>query len=125
MKKLSRTGPSIGPWGTPLVTDLQLHFVPLITTLWAWSFSQFSTHLTVCLSSPYQLLYEDLLGDSVKGPAEVQVDNIHCSPLVYQASHFIVEVYQVGQARIPFGEAMLTTPDKFLLLNAPGYGFQD
>ena len=53
--------------------------------------------------------------DSVKGLTEEQVDNIH-SPLVYQASHFIVEVYQVGQARIPFGEAMLTTPDDFLVL---------
>ncbi|KAK4810833.1 hypothetical protein QYF61_008805 [Mycteria americana] len=26
-------------WGTPLVTGLQLDFMPLITTLWAWPFS--------------------------------------------------------------------------------------
>ncbi|KAK4827586.1 hypothetical protein QYF61_019488, partial [Mycteria americana] len=41
IKILNRTGPS------------PLDFVPLITTLWAQLFSQFSIHLTVCSSSPY------------------------------------------------------------------------
>ncbi|KAK4807192.1 hypothetical protein QYF61_024312 [Mycteria americana] len=41
------------PRDTLLVTGLQLDFVPLITTLWAQPFSQFSVHLTVCSSSPY------------------------------------------------------------------------
>ena len=40
-----------------------------------------------------QFIYEDLMEDSVKGLPEVQTDNIYCSPLVYQASHFILEVY--------------------------------
>ncbi|KAK4806792.1 hypothetical protein QYF61_005588 [Mycteria americana] len=53
MKMLNRTGPSIDPWATPLVTGIQLDFVPLIATLWAQPFSQFSIHLTVCSSSPY------------------------------------------------------------------------
>jgi len=44
------------------------------------------------------IMYEDPVRDSVKGPTEVQLDNIHCSPLMYQASHFITEAYQVGQA---------------------------
>jgi len=29
MKKLNKTGPSTDPWGTPLVTGLQLDFFPL------------------------------------------------------------------------------------------------
>ncbi|KAK4816399.1 hypothetical protein QYF61_016716 [Mycteria americana] len=33
----------------------------------------------------YQLLYKDLMGDSVKGLPEVQVDSIHCSSLIYQS----------------------------------------
>lgn len=37
----------------PLVTGLQLDFVPLITPLWAQLLNQFSIHLTVCSVSPY------------------------------------------------------------------------
>jgi len=33
MKKLNKTGPSTDPWGTPLVTGLQLDSAPLMTTL--------------------------------------------------------------------------------------------
>lgn len=33
--------------------------------------------------------------DSVKSLIEVQIDNIHCLPQVYQASLFIKEVYQL------------------------------
>lgn len=42
----------------------------------------------------HQLLYKDVTGDNVK----IQVDNIRCSSLIHQASHFIVEGYQVDQA---------------------------
>lgn len=38
------------PLGTPLVTCLQLNFLPLITTLWVQSF--ISIHLTAHLSNP-------------------------------------------------------------------------
>ena len=51
MKIIKRIRSSIDPQCT-LVTDLQLDFVPLITTLWARPFSQFSIHLTVS-SGPY------------------------------------------------------------------------
>ncbi|KAK4811055.1 hypothetical protein QYF61_016341 [Mycteria americana] len=37
------------------------------------------------------------MGDSVESLPEVYVDNIHCSPLIYQASHFIIEVFQDPQ----------------------------
>jgi len=45
-----------------------------------------------------ELAYEDVMGDSVESLAEVQADNIHCSLLIYPASHAIVESYQIGQA---------------------------
>lgn len=41
------------------------------------------------------LVYKDLTGDCVKGLPEAQADNIHYSPLIYQAGHVIVEVQQV------------------------------
>ncbi|XP_061862890.1 dynein axonemal assembly factor 6-like [Colius striatus] len=46
MKMLNQTGPRTHPCGTPLATGLQPDSVPLISTLWALSFSQFSIHLT-------------------------------------------------------------------------------
>ena len=56
------------------------------------------------------------MGDCVESLAEVKVDNIHGSPFIYPASHAIVENYQIGQARFPLGESMLTTPDNLLFL---------
>ena len=44
---------SIEPWGTSLVTCLQLDFVPLTTTPWAQLFRRFSFHLTIHLSNLY------------------------------------------------------------------------
>lgn len=57
-----------------------------------------STHFSVLLIQliHQQFVYEDLTGDSVKGLSEVQVDDICCSPLIYQASHFIMEVKQIA-----------------------------
>jgi len=83
------------PWGTLLITGLQLDFVPLITSLWAWPFRQFSIHLPI---QPIlqQLLCKDLMGDNVESLTEVYIDTTYCS-LVYQASHFIT-VHHVDQA---------------------------
>jgi len=128
MQMLNRTGPIIDPWDTLLVTGMQLDLVPLITPLRAPVQTVFNPpHHLLIQPIHQQVLYEDLMGDSVKGPTVVQVDNSHCSPLICQASHFIIEIYQVGQARLPIGEAMLTTstPDDLLVLNAPENGFQD
>ena len=123
MKVLNRTGPSIYSWGPLLVTGLQLDFVPLITTLWAWPFSQFSIHVSVCMISIcQQLIYEDLTGHSVSGLPEVKTDPMHCSHLVCRASYFIVEVYQVGQAWLPCWESMLTSWSQLLVLHMPGKG---
>ena len=70
----------------------------------------------------HQLLYE---ADSAKSPTDVKVDNIHCSPIVYQASHFIIEGYQVGQAWLCCYESVLTIPNQLLVLHVTGNGFQD
>ena len=50
---------------------------------------------------------------------------INCSSLIYQASHFIMGFYQVGQAWLCLGETMLTTSDDFHVLNVTGNGSQD
>lgn len=51
--------------------------------------------LCVLIQSIQQhLLCKDFMGDCVKGLPEVQADT-HYSPIVYQASHFIVEIQQV------------------------------
>ena len=41
----------------PLVTGLQLDFMPLISTLWAQPFIQFSVHLAIYLASPYSISF--------------------------------------------------------------------
>lgn len=74
----------IGPWGTLLVTGLQLGSET--------SFQFYS------LSYLYfqQLVYKDVMGDRVKSLTKSTVNDIHCSPLIYQASHDILEGDQVG-----------------------------
>ena len=79
----------IDPWGTPLVIGFQLDIILLITTLLTCLLSQFSVPTSL---SAYQLLYEDLMGDSAESLTEVQVDKIQCSPQIYQASHFIIDI---------------------------------
>ena len=56
MKMLNSSGPSIKPWGTLLVTGIQLDLVLWITELWAWQFSHFPVHLTVHLSNLYFII---------------------------------------------------------------------
>ena len=38
------------------------------------------------------------MGDKVESLAEVEVDNIHGSPLIYPAGQAIIKSYQNGQA---------------------------
>lgn len=91
MKRLNSTGPSTDPWGSPLVTGLQLDFVPWITTLQAQPFSQFSVPLT----ATYQFTCEDIMGALLKSK---QTTSTHFSALIHLVSHLIFEVYQVGEA---------------------------
>lgn len=73
MKILNRTGPTIEPWGTQLVTGLQLDFMLLITTLWDYLFNQYSIHPIVQLRL-HQLFHEDIVRTSSKNLADVEVD---------------------------------------------------
>lgn len=70
MKILNNISLSIEPWGTPLASGVQLDFMPLITTLWAQQFCQFSVHLATHLPSPYQttILSLMIVVNSVKSP---------------------------------------------------------
>lgn len=65
MKRLNNIGFPMDPWGTPPVRCLQLHFVLLITTPWAWLFSHiqstslsiYQTHgMSPCLQDCYRSL---------------------------------------------------------------------
>lgn len=56
---------------------------------------------------------------------KVQVDNICHSHFIYQASDFITEVYQVGQAWLSLSETMLDTSGDCLILNVPANCLQD
>lgn len=90
MQILSRTGPSVNPWGTPLITGLQPFLAPLITRPRAQAFSQASTHLSLPIQTlRQQLLCEDLTGGSVKGLLETQADDARSSPTVCQGSCLI------------------------------------
>lgn len=73
----------------------------------------------------HHILYEELMGDSVRSAIETKVNNIHCSLVTHQAIHFIAEDYQVDQAWLPLCEAMLTTPTCLLVLHVHGKYLQD
>lgn len=80
MKLLNSVRPSINPWGTQLMTELQLGWSLLITALWSQQFSHFSIYLAVHLSSLYfkglsvRMFWEMALKS--KGPTST-----HWSPL--------------------------------------------
>ncbi|XP_048785819.1 uncharacterized protein LOC125686147 isoform X4 [Lagopus muta] len=71
-----------------------------------------------------QLCYKDVMGDSIKCLAEIKVDYIHCSPPIHPARDNIIEGYQVGQARPPPCEPVLTTPDNLLFFQLSGDDIQ-
>lgn len=52
-------------------------------------------------------------------------DNIHCSPLIYWASHLIVEVCQVGEAWFPLHKYMLSIPNHLLVVFMVGKSLQN
>lgn len=96
MKILNRTGPSIHPWSTLLVTKgLQLHFTPLIATLSSPAVQPvFDPPLWLHIQLVFQqLLCWGVVGDSVKGPAESK-QKIQLP--VHRAGDFIKEAERVG-----------------------------
>lgn len=91
---------NINPWVITLVISLQLGLMTLIATLQTWQFCQFLFHLTVLLYSPYftSFVYEVVTEDSVKSLIQVKLNDIHCSPLIYQSN---IVVYQMCQTLSP------------------------
>lgn len=76
----------IGIWYSSM-SYITSHETPIrlwitITTLWAWLHCQFSILCCLPIQSIHQqLLYEAIIGDSIKRLAEVF--NIYCSSLIY------------------------------------------
>ncbi|XP_052520385.1 uncharacterized protein LOC128071565 isoform X3 [Tympanuchus pallidicinctus] len=71
-----------------------------------------------------QLCYKDVVGDSIKSLAEIKVDYTHCSSHIHPARDNIIEGYQIGQARPPPCEPVLTTPDNLLFFQLSGDDIQ-
>lgn len=115
MKMLNSIGSSIGLQGTPLLTCLQLGFVPLVTPSCAHSFGQFLIYLTFHLSNLY----------FVSLSTKVKVNNMAWSPVTHKTSHPTVEGNELGQARFPLCKSMQTTPDHLLVLHGFGNAFQE
>lgn len=88
--------PSIDTWGRLLVTGLQMHFVSLITRLWAQQFQQFPIHFTIYLSILYFIcLWMRMLWESFKSTSKIKINYIQWSFPLYRASHLILEGWGV------------------------------
>lgn len=61
----------------------------------------------------------------VESLAEVKVDNIQCSSLIYPSTVGVIEGHQVGQEWFTLGESMLTTSENFLFFHLPGDDIQN
>ena len=121
MKTLNNTGFRISPQATPPVTAPQLYFTLLITTPWAWQFSQVSVHLSVHLPSPYLTsLSMRMLRKTV---SKLKENRICWSSLNHWACHLTAEGCEVSKAWFPFHTSILTTPSHLLAHNMPGNGF--
>lgn len=111
-----------------LLIGLQLDTVPLITSLSAQQFNQFSTHPTILISSPHfislsmKMLCQRVLKTEtlIKGKA----NHIHCSTLIYQASNFVTKGYDIDQAWFPVSKSMLIVSNNPHVLNKFGNGIQ-
>lgn len=80
-----------------LLTDLQLDFVPLVTTFWPRPFSLYGPNCLPIQLVHDQLLYEELKADGVRHLTEVHIDSIYCSHqahirLVISSQRFITLV---------------------------------
>ena len=65
--------------------------------------------------TPLKFRDKDLVGNHVKGLAQVQVYNISHHPLLHQSCHSIIEGHQIGYARPSSGEAVLAVLDHTLI----------
>ncbi|GAB0190293.1 exostosin-2 [Grus japonensis] len=68
---------------------------------------------------------KDVVRDSVKCLAQVQVDDISCSSLVHQRCNPIIEGHQIYQARFALSEAVLAVTSHLLVLHVPEHSLQE
>ena len=101
--------PSTDPWRVPLIPCLHLDTKPLMVILWVWP----SRHIPYPASGPsvkstsLQFGYKDVVWDSVKCFAQVQVYDISCSCLIHQLCSPIVGGHQICQTWFALSAAML------------------
>ena len=57
------------------------------------------------------------MGEGVKGFMEIKIHHLHCLSIIYSHGNILIKGYQLGQARLPLGEAMLTAPSDPLVLD--------
>lgn len=74
---------------------------------------------------PHQLIYKDVMGDSIKFFASVKINTVCWSSLNYQDGHFITKDYQVGQSLLPLHKSTLIFPNHLLVPIMFGIVFQD
>lgn len=85
-------------------------------------------HCLVLQPIVQQRLYEDLIQDSAESLTEVRKTTEvwkTTSPLIHQASDFIIEACQVSKVWLPFGESISNFSNDLFLLHVPGKGLQD
>ncbi|RMC06522.1 hypothetical protein DUI87_15959 [Hirundo rustica rustica] len=69
-----------------------------------------------------QLIQECAVGDSVKGLAEIQIDNIHSPSCTHQMGHLVIKGDQVGQTPPTSPKPVLAGPENLAILGEHGSG---
>jgi len=65
------------------------------------------------------------MGDCVKSFAKVNVNDIHCSPLLHRLRYLIIKSSQVCQSECAHCKALLPVPSHLLVSQMPGRGIQE
>lgn len=106
----------------PLIVIIITDHSPLMSTL-----QLVSIHLVICMPKPmsFQFSYTDILWETVKSTAKVQMGDIHCSFLIHKASHITAENNWVGHARFAFFKSMLAVSKCLFVLHVPGNVFHE
>lgn len=86
-------------------SSLRLDIKPLTTTL--WPSNQLIIHYPAFKSTSLQSRDKDVVLDHLKGPTQIQENDINCPSSVHRCRHSLMEGHRTGQAWSAFGEAVL------------------
>lgn len=81
MKMLNTTGPSIDPWGAPIMTGLQPDFVPLVTSSELSCLDSFQSVSVSARPDIASFSISIFMGENIERFAEIQA-HLHCSPVL-------------------------------------------